>query len=183
MRIAIIDDHGDDRALLAEILKEALPAKGVVLDGISEFESGGSFLAVYEHGCFDIVFLDIYMALPRPLLKRFYDELGFYSCPVSNFEQYTLARFIEDGYFEKHINRARKHYHDRNVLVRENKHSILDLLEKSLVRFQSAFDLTVISLADRMLDHDAADILGVHDIIDSLQHQKSHASSIRLHVA
>ena len=34
----------------------------------------------------------------------------FYSCTVSNFEQYILARFISEGYFEKHINRMRNYY-------------------------------------------------------------------------
>ena len=37
-------------------------------------------------------------------------ELSFYSCTVSNFEQYTLAKFIEKGYLEKHINRMRNYY-------------------------------------------------------------------------
>ena len=35
-----------------------------------------------------------YMVLPHHLLERFYRQLGFYSCTVSNFEQYTLAHFI-----------------------------------------------------------------------------------------
>lgn len=51
-----------------------------------------------------------YMVLPPHLLERFYQQLGFYSCTVSNFEQYTLARFISQGYFEKHINRTRNFY-------------------------------------------------------------------------
>ena len=51
-----------------------------------------------------------YMILPVPLVKLFYERLSFYSCTVSNFEQYILARFIKDGYFEKHINRMRRHY-------------------------------------------------------------------------
>ena len=51
-----------------------------------------------------------YMVLPPRLLARFYQELSFYSGTVSNFEQYTLAKFIRDGYFEKHINRMRNHY-------------------------------------------------------------------------
>ena len=54
-----------------------------------------------------------YMVLPKPLVNRFYKELSFYSCTVSNFEQYTLARFIEDGYFEKHLNRMRNYYHTK----------------------------------------------------------------------
>lgn len=51
-----------------------------------------------------------YMVLPRHLANRFYEQLSFYSCTVSTFEQYTLASFIKKGYFEKHINRMRLHY-------------------------------------------------------------------------
>lgn len=54
-----------------------------------------------------------YMVLPRHLVNQFYTELSFYSCTVSNFEQYTLARFIQNGYFEKHINRMRNYYHNK----------------------------------------------------------------------
>lgn len=67
-----------------------------------------------------------YMILPKHLLKRFYEKLGFYSCTVSNFEQYTLARFISNGYFEKHINRMRNYYRgQRNLLLEEIKNSEL----------------------------------------------------------
>ena len=51
-----------------------------------------------------------YMVLPEDLMARFRQKLGFYSCTVPSFEQYTLARFLSRGYFEKHINRMRKHY-------------------------------------------------------------------------
>ncbi len=51
-----------------------------------------------------------YMVLPPALLREFTRRLGFYACTVSNFEQYTLARFIQKGYFEKHINRMRNRY-------------------------------------------------------------------------
>ena len=51
-----------------------------------------------------------YMVLPVHLVNRFYQTLSFYSCTVSNFEQYTLAAFIQQGYFEKHINRMRLYY-------------------------------------------------------------------------
>lgn len=51
-----------------------------------------------------------YMVLPKELLKTYKEKLSFYSCTVSNFEQYALARFIEKGYLEKHINRTRNYY-------------------------------------------------------------------------
>lgn len=52
-----------------------------------------------------------YMVLPDHLAEKYVRELSFISCPVSTFEQYALARFISEGYFEKHINRLRNHYH------------------------------------------------------------------------
>jgi GntR family transcriptional regulator/MocR family aminotransferase len=50
------------------------------------------------------------MVLPVHLANLFYKKMGQNSCTVSNFEQYTLARFISKGYFEKHINRMRLYY-------------------------------------------------------------------------
>ena len=54
-----------------------------------------------------------YMVLPEALMAQFRRELGFYSCTVPSFEQYTLARFLDRGHFEKHINRMRKFYKAR----------------------------------------------------------------------
>ena len=58
-----------------------------------------------------------YMVLPANLMAEFQRRLGFYSCTVPSFEQYTLARFLSRGYFEKHINRMRKQYKSRRNLV------------------------------------------------------------------
>ena len=58
-----------------------------------------------------------YMVLPTDLMARFQHSLGFYSCTVPSFEQYTLARFLSRGYFEKHINRMRKFYRARRNAV------------------------------------------------------------------
>ena len=68
-----------------------------------------------------------YMILPTPLLEQFYERLSFYSCSVSNFEQYTLGKFIEEGCFEKHINRLRNHYHKkRDALIAAIRNSRLE---------------------------------------------------------
>ena len=65
-----------------------------------------------------------YMVLPRELLERYREKLGFYACTVSNFEQYTLAAFLREGYFEKHINRMRTYYREkRNTVIRAIRHS------------------------------------------------------------
>ena len=62
-----------------------------------------------------------YMVLPADLMAEFRRRLGFYSCTVPSFEQYTLARFLSLGHFEKHINRMRKFY-------RQRRNSVISLL-------------------------------------------------------
>jgi len=65
-----------------------------------------------------------YMVLPEGLMGQFRERLGFYSCTVSSFEQYTLARFLSRGHFEKHINRMRRFY-------RRRRNRIMELLSAS----------------------------------------------------
>ena len=43
--------------------------------------------------------------------------MSFYSCTVSSFEQYTLASFIAQGYFERHVNRMKKYYREQRALI------------------------------------------------------------------
>ncbi len=54
-----------------------------------------------------------YMVLPEALMEEYERRLSFYSCTVSNFDQYTLAAFIRSGQLEKHINRMRSLYRSR----------------------------------------------------------------------
>ena len=71
-----------------------------------------------------------YMILPAALMAQFQQKLGFYSCTVPGFEQYTLARFLDGGHFEKHINRMRKFYKSRRnrVLVAVTSCPVADRL-------------------------------------------------------
>lgn len=49
-----------------------------------------------------------YMVLPKECAASFQDKMGFYSCTVPIFEQYVLTEFINNGDFERHINRIRR---------------------------------------------------------------------------
>lgn len=72
-----------------------------------------------------------YLVLPRNLTQDFVKKLGAYSCQVSSFEQFTLARFISEGLYEKHINRMKNHYRTlRNNLILElEKSSLMPVCE------------------------------------------------------
>ena len=65
-----------------------------------------------------------YMVLPEKLKEQYEEKLSFYSGSVSSFEQYTLAAFIGEGYYERHVNRMRNYY-------RQQRMKILTALEES----------------------------------------------------
>ena len=67
-----------------------------------------------------------YMALPEELAVQFEFNLGFYSNTVSPLEQLALARFIEQGHYERHVNRLRTHAKQlQDELVRRVRESSL----------------------------------------------------------
>lgn len=49
-----------------------------------------------------------YMVLPVTLVEEFYKKIGFYSCTVPTYMQLVLARLMDNGDFERHINRVRR---------------------------------------------------------------------------
>lgn len=77
------------------------------------FSSDGSGRVIYVNTFSKTIAPSVrisYMCLSEELYEKWRETLGFYACPVPSFEQYTLARFISDGYFERHINRAKKRF-------------------------------------------------------------------------
>jgi GntR family transcriptional regulator/MocR family aminotransferase len=64
------------------------------------------------------------MILPPALLEKYRETMSFYSCTVSGFDQYMLAKFIGEGYFERHINRMR-------TLYRAKRDTVIDAIERS----------------------------------------------------
>lgn len=78
-----------------------------------------------------------YMVLPKDLMFKYEKKLSFYSGTVSSFEQYTLAAFLKEGYYERHINRMRNYYrlHRTNILNAIQKS---ELVGKVLVEEENA---------------------------------------------
>ncbi|MDD6762289.1 MAG: PLP-dependent aminotransferase family protein [Clostridiales bacterium] len=119
-----------------------------------------------------------YMVLPRTLADKFYKALGFYSCTVSTFEQYTLAEFMNGGYFGNHINRIRRYYREERdellKLIYSNKaFNGTEILEKdSGLHFLLRLDT---ELSDKALA-DSARRLGINiSCLSEYYHNKSGA--------
>ena len=58
-----------------------------------------------------------YMVLPEPLLHRYEKRCGFISSTVSKVDQLILQKFIEEGYFERHLNKTRALYKNRHDVL------------------------------------------------------------------
>ncbi len=91
-----------------------------------------------------------YMVLPPALLQQFKARLGFYSCTVSALEQHTLARFMDQGHYARHIMRMKNWYRSlRDQLITAIESSALR--ERCTIQEEDAglhFLLTVTSMAD-----------------------------------
>lgn len=67
-----------------------------------------------------------YMILPEKLMRRYIHSSNFYSNTSSSCEQYALAKFINEGYFERHLSRMKKYYRIQGErLIRILKQSVL----------------------------------------------------------
>lgn len=51
-----------------------------------------------------------YFVLPKTLLADYKARESYYTCTVPRIDQYTLAQFMHEGHFSKHLNRMRKIY-------------------------------------------------------------------------
>ena len=94
-----------------------------------------------------------YMVLPEHLANLYYQTLDFYSCPVPTFEQYTLAKFIDEGYFEKHINRMRLYYRRKRLTVLNILHKNLSDNECSILESDSGLHL-ILKLKTSVTDNE-----------------------------
>ena len=65
-----------------------------------------------------------YMVLPDELMERFRCNLGFYASSVSSIDQVALARLLESGDYERHVNRVR-------VRAREARDGLMALVRKA----------------------------------------------------
>ena len=65
-----------------------------------------------------------YMVLPPKLYERFIEVFGHSACVVPLFEQKTLAKMLDGGYFERHIARLKNRYRSVRTAIYEKVKSL-----------------------------------------------------------
>ena len=95
-----------------------------------------------------------YMVLPPRLAKQYNKEGAFLSSTVSRMDQQILYTFMQEGYFERYLNRMRKRYREKH-----------DILLSELHPFRSQFDVSGENAGLHLLLHAKGDI-GERELID-----------------
>ena len=54
-----------------------------------------------------------YMLIPERMINLFNDKIGIYSCPVATLEQLTVSCLLDNGDFERHINKVRRNLRNK----------------------------------------------------------------------
>lgn len=85
-----------------------------------------------------------YMILPPRLLSAYLEICGHFSCTVSRLEQSILSRFLNEGYFEKHISRMRKIYKAKHDLTVNCLQPILKQYHLRLCGENAGLHLTIL---------------------------------------
>lgn len=60
-----------------------------------------------------------YMVLTKGLLEKYEESMGRFTQTASKLEQLALGYYMKEGHFEKHLRRANKMYHKKNLLLKE----------------------------------------------------------------
>lgn len=67
-----------------------------------------------------------YMVLPKQLLSIYNEKCRFLSSTVSKVDQFIIQRFIEEGYYERHLNKMRALYKNRHDVLLSGLKSLLN---------------------------------------------------------
>lgn len=109
---------GEERYILEDDHDSEFRYKGKPIPALWGNDSGGHviYLGTFSKSISPSLRIS-FMVLPEQLLERYKERCGFYSCTVPRMTQAVLCRFLEEGHFERHLNRMRNVY--------KNKHDAL----------------------------------------------------------
>lgn len=68
-----------------------------------------------------------YMVLPKPLQEAYEQKARFVNSTVSKVDQLIVQKFIEEGYYERHLNKTRALYKSRHDVLIEELRPMADI--------------------------------------------------------
>ena len=124
-RIELLRWAGEDpgRYIIEDDYDSEFRYKGKPIPALQGYDSRGQviYLGTFSKSIAPAIRLS-YMVLPEPLLERYKERHRFINSTVSKVDQMIVQKFIEEGYYERHLNKTRALYKSRHdVLIEELK--------------------------------------------------------------
>ncbi|MGN0170040.1 MAG: PLP-dependent aminotransferase family protein [Lachnospiraceae bacterium] len=118
----------EDRYIIEDDYDSELRYRGRPIPALQGNDDGGRviYLGTFSQSIAPSIRVS-YMVLPEALMEKYREQCGVFSNTVARIQQHTIKEFMQQGYFERHLNRMRKKYKEkRDLLLTE-----LGLTEKS----------------------------------------------------
>lgn len=111
-------DKTDGRYIIEDDHDSEFRYKGKPIPSLQGIDSSGKviYLGTFSRAVAPAIRVG-YMVLPKKLLELYQKHLYYYSSTVSRVDQYIITHFINDGYFERHLNKLRKLYKGKHDLL------------------------------------------------------------------
>ena len=94
--------------------------KGKPIPALQGYDGNGKviYLGTFSKSIAPAIRLS-YMVLPKQLLDLYNDRYRFVNSTVSKVDQMIVQKFLEDGYYERHLNKMRAMYKGRHDVLIE----------------------------------------------------------------
>lgn len=108
-------NEGEGRYIIEDDYDSEFRYKGKPIPALQGYDANDKvvYLGTFSKSIAPAIRLS-YMVLPRPLMDIYEDRCRFIHSTVSKVDQLIVQKFIEEGYYERHLNKTRALYKSRH---------------------------------------------------------------------
>lgn len=120
-------NEADARYIIEDDYDSEFRYKGKPIPALQGYDGNGRviYLGTFSKSIAPAIRLS-YMVLPKELLDRYQSRHRFINSTVSKVDQMIVQRFLEEGYFERHLNKMRAMYKSRHDVLIESLRCLSD---------------------------------------------------------
>lgn len=108
-------DEGEGRYIIEDDYDSEFRYKGKPIPALCGYDRSGKviYIGTFSKSIAPAIRMS-YLVLPEEILKEYRQRCSFISSTVSKVDQLILQKFIEEGYYERHLNKTRALYRSRH---------------------------------------------------------------------
>ena len=108
-------DESEDRYIIEDDYDSEFRYKGKPIPALQGYDVNGKviYIGTFSKSIAPAIRMS-YLVLPAKLCRVYEDRCSFINSTVSKVDQLILQKFIEDGYYERHLNKMRALYKSRH---------------------------------------------------------------------